>query len=52
MNKFWAEMLLQGKAKFSDIVNESRREGVKAVLEQYLAEGKIEQETYDFIISH
>lgn len=49
MNKFWADMLLEGKAKFSDIKGESRRKGVKEVLDRYLREGTIDQETYDNI---
>ena len=51
MNKFWAEMIMQGKAKFSDIKGEARRAGVRALLEQYLAEEKITQEEFNQYIS-
>ena len=51
MNKFWAEMIIKGQAKFSDITGTARKAGVKAVLEQYLVSGKITQEDFDRYIS-
>lgn len=51
MNKFWADMIIAGKAKFSDISSNARREGVKKVLGQYVADGKITQEDFDRYIS-
>ena len=44
MNKFWAEMIIAGKAKFSDIAGAARQAAVRKLLEQYLADGKITQE--------
>lgn len=51
MNKFWAEMIISGKAKFSDIASSARRAAVKKILKQYLNEGKITQEDYDRMIA-
>ena len=51
MNKLWAEMILAGKKKFSDIVGKARREAVKAILEQYVQEGKLEQEQLNEILA-
>ena len=51
MNKFWADMIIKGKAKFSDIAGKARQAGVRAVLEQYLADGKITQEEFDEYIA-
>ena len=51
MNKFWAEMIIKGQAKFSDIAGKARKAGVRAILEQYLAEGKITQEDFDRYMS-
>jgi len=51
MNKFWAEMIIKGRAKFSDIVGTARKNAVRALLSQYVAEGKITQEDFDRIIS-
>lgn len=51
MNKFWAEMIIKNQAKFSDIASAARKAGVKAVLEQYLANGKITQEDFERFIS-
>ena len=51
MNKFWAEMILAGKAKFSDIAGTARRAAVRKILEQYLADEKISQEEFDRLIS-
>lgn len=49
MDKFWADMILEGKATYNDIRSEYRKKGVKKVLDQYLAEGKIEQYEYDMV---
>lgn len=51
MNKFWAEMIIRGQAKFSDIAGTARKNAVRALLGQYVAEGKITQEEFDRIIS-
>lgn len=47
MDKFWAEMIMEGKATFSDIKSEARRNGVKKIFDQYLQEGKIDQDLYN-----
>lgn len=49
MDKFWADMIIEGKATFDDIRSEYRKKGVKKVLDQYLEEGKIEQYHYNMI---
>lgn len=47
MDKFWADMIMEGKTTFSKIRSESRRNAVKRLFDQYLQEGKITQEEYN-----
>lgn len=49
MDQFWVDMILEGKARFSDIKSEARKAKVKKILDQYLEEGKISQDLYDDI---
>lgn len=49
MNKFWATMLIENKATIEDIKSESRKNAVKKLLEQYVEEGIITQDTYNMI---
>lgn len=50
MDKFWADMIIEGKAKFSDIKSESRKKGVKAILDLYLEKNIISKEEYNDIL--
>ena len=51
MNKFWAEMIIKGKAKLSDIKDETRKAAVIQILEQYRDEGKIDQSDFEFYMN-
>lgn len=51
MNKFWAEMIISGQAKFSNIAGTARKNAVRALLGQYITEGRITQEDFDRFIS-
>lgn len=50
MDKFWADMIIEGKAKFADIKSESRKKGVKAILDLYLEKNIISKEEYNDIL--
>lgn len=47
MDKFWVNMIIEGKTTFSEIKSEVRRNNVKKIFDQYLQEGKIDQEQYN-----
>lgn len=51
MDKFWVTMIINERAKLSDIKSKSRKEKVVKILLEYVAEKKITQEQYDAIIS-
>ena len=51
MDKFWATMIIEGKAKFDDIKSEARKRAVKKLLDQYLEDGTIDQFTYNTILN-
>lgn len=50
MDKFWANMIMEGKTTFSNIKSETRRNNVKKIFDQYLQEGKITQDDYNMYL--
>lgn len=50
MNQFWVDMIMQGKAKFDDIKGTARKNAVKKIFDQYLANGVIEQVDYNIYL--
>ena len=50
MNQFWVDMIMQGKTTFADIKGEARKNGVKKIFDEYLANGTIEQEEYNIYL--
>lgn len=51
MDQFWVNMILEYKARFTDIKSAARRRGVKAILDQYLQDGTIDQDRYNEIFN-
>lgn len=50
MDKFWVNMIMEGKTTFSNIKSETRRNNVKKIFDQYLQEGKITQDEYNMYL--